>query len=132
MMSPALARPAPRSDGVCARRFMAMWPQMIPGIKPKGMMQKLPMEQMREAIASPEVLGATGAAVAWLGGRSGNLAGRETAVRCARGALARASGAEEPGFGTTNCAWHAGQVICRPQYPKSPAKCWPHAGQENL
>jgi hypothetical protein len=87
---------------------------MIPGMN-NGKMQKLPMEQMSEAIASPDVFGAGGAAVAWLGGRSGSLAGSATVVRCARGALALATGAEEPGLGTTNCAWHAGQVICRPQ-----------------
>jgi hypothetical protein len=88
---------------------------MIPGINPNGMMQKLPMEQIREAMANPDVCGAVGAAEAWLGGRSGNLAGSATVVRCARGALALATGAEDPGLGTTNCAWHAGQVICSPQ-----------------
>ena len=59
-------------------------------------------EQISEATAQPEVRGAIGAGVAWAGGRRGNLAGNATVVRCARGAVALATGAELPGLGTTN------------------------------
>ena len=72
---------------------------MIPGMNPNGMMTKLPIEQIREAIAKPEVLAGCGGGWAG-GGRSGRRAGSATVVRCARGAEALASGAEVPGFGT--------------------------------
>jgi hypothetical protein len=54
---------------------------MIPGMNPNGMMTKLPIEQIREAIAKPEVF--AGCDIGWAGG-----------------AEALASGAEVPGFGT--------------------------------
>jgi hypothetical protein len=63
------------------------------------MMTKLPIEQIREAIANPEVF--AGCGIGWAGGgRSGRRAGSATVVRWARGAEALANGAEVPGFGT--------------------------------
>jgi hypothetical protein len=83
-------------------------------------------------MARPDVLPAAWA-VGWVGGGlGGSRAGRATVVRCARGAEALASGAEVPGFGTVKVFWHAGHVSCTPEYPKSPAKCWPQVGHENL
>jgi len=85
-------------------------------------MTKLPMEQINDAMARPEVFGGP-AGCSTGGGRSGSRAGSATVVRRARGAESLASGAEVPGGGTVNEFWQAGQVSCTPEYPKSPAKC---------
>jgi len=85
-------------------------------MKPSGMMMKLPIEQMSDAMASLEVR--AGPMIGWLAAKGGGGEALRAAIVAGRGAPLgggpNATGAAAGAAGTMNGFWQLGQLICVP------------------